>query len=571
MLTFNRIRIIGFGSIYDETVIDLNPKQTILIKAPNGSGKSTIFSALSWVLYGKTLKGKSEVNTWKRYQGKDYKGTLVEVFFQRDSKVYKIVRCQNYTDVIEDGAKGKDRLLVYKDAELLNIKGKTKVQEFIVNELGMTFKLFTNSIMFGEDVQRIITESNTDKKKLFEEVFNITFLNVAKSLALEMKKGIMEKVREYSSDLASLQKQYDTSKEAYDDLREKEKNFRSSIRKKCKNLKEERTSLVKELLEVKKGYSEEKEQLVSTKLKRARKSLEEVKNKLAAARDISNTPLLDVISEVIRILEKGNSKKALEKMKVIKKAFKDIDKLSDEKDELNDAISSLQEKQRSLDKAKSKAYDLSDEIADIDSQIRDLKKEKLKVISHKYKKKAISLKKDMKKVEIGLSSSKKDVENFEWLLEDPLSNKGLKAFLFDSSLSVLNSTLESYAEVLGFRISFEVDLDSTKKDFVTIIERDNIIIGYEELSQGEKQLCDVAMAFAMNESLSASHGVNLALLDEVFEHLDDDNIDLVISLIQKVYEDKALFLITHKSSLPLSNVKTLSVVKAQGHSTLKLL
>lgn len=29
------------------------------------------------------IKGVSEVNTWKEYQPKDYKGTMVEVFFRK--------------------------------------------------------------------------------------------------------------------------------------------------------------------------------------------------------------------------------------------------------------------------------------------------------------------------------------------------------------------------------------------------------------------------------------------------------------------------------------------------------
>ena len=35
-----------------------------------------------------------------------------------------------------------------------------------------------------------------------------------------------------------------------------------------------------------------------------------------------------------------------------------------------------------------------------------------------------------------------------------------------------------------------------------------MIMDYDELSGGEKQLCNVAMAFAMNESLTASRASN---------------------------------------------------------------
>lgn len=571
MITFLKIRIIGFCSYVDETVIDLNPKQTILIKAPNGSGKSTIFSALTWALYGKSLKNKSEVNTWKRYQPKNYKGTLVEVFFQKDSSVYKVTRCQNYIEALEDGARGKDRLLVQKDAEYLDIKSKVKLQDRLCEEIGMTYKLFINSIMFGQGIKRLITETNADKKKLFEEAFNLNFLNLAKGIASEERNKILQEVRDFETELEGLQKEYRTAQEAYDDLWERERNFKQNLKKEKKELQAERSDLTKQLINLKKIYSEDKLNLVNTKIRRVKKSLEEVRNELVAAKKLSNVPLIDVINEVIELLKKGKVKKALDSMLKIRKAFKSIDKLQDERDELQDKLSVLQEHQRKIDKARRECDSLSDEIVEVDEKIHNLKKEKLKVISPKYKKKKEKTQKEILKARRSLKKYKKELEDYEWLLNDPLSNKGIKAFLFDSSLDLLNRTLAQYANVLGFRISFEVDLDSTKKDFVTLIERDNVIIDYDELSGGEKQLCDVAMAFAMNESLTASKGINITFLDEVFESLDSENIDLVILLINTIYEDKALFLITHQDSLPLSNVKTLQVEKAQGQSTVKLL
>ena len=541
MITFLRIHIKGFCSYEGDCTIDLNQKQAVLIKAPNGSGKSTLFSAIVWALYGKTPKEVSEVNTWKRYQGKNYKGTLVELFFQKDDKVFKVTRCQNYTGVLDDGVKGRDRLIVYKDADVVPIKGKVQLQNYLENELGLSFKLFVNSIMFGQGIKRLINENNSDKKKIFEEVFD-------------------SKIREVKS-----------LKEAYSDLREKEKSFKATIKAKRKKLKAERLDLTKQLIEAKKTYSEEKVKLVEIKLKRTRKYLEEVKDKLADARNISNIPLLDVITLVIKLLEKGKVDKALKKMVSIKKAFIDIDKLSEDKDSLNDDIRSLEERKRVLSKSLKKCDDLSDDIAEINSKLAELKNDKLEILSTKYKVKYKKIQGEISAMNKQFKADKKFLDDLEWLLNDPLSNKGIKAFIFDSSIKLLNDTLERYSKLLGFRISFEVDLDSTKKDFVTLIERDDHVIDYKELSGGEKQLCDVAMAFAMNESLTASKGINITFLDEVFESLDSENIDLVLTLINSIYEDKALFLITHQDSLPLSNVKIMQVIKAQGRSSVKLL
>ena len=124
MITLLSVNIEGFCSICEPTHLELNPQQTILIKAPNGSGKSSIFGAIVWGIYGKNLKGISEVNTWKESQPHDYMGTKVEVFFQRDSKIFKIIRCQNYKKVLEDGAKGNNRLILYEDGVPCLIKRK---------------------------------------------------------------------------------------------------------------------------------------------------------------------------------------------------------------------------------------------------------------------------------------------------------------------------------------------------------------------------------------------------------------------------------------------------------------
>ena len=68
MLKFIKIIIEGFASYEGYNELDLCPNSAVVIKAPNGSGKSTIFSSLVWCLYGKTIKGVSDVNTKKKYR-----------------------------------------------------------------------------------------------------------------------------------------------------------------------------------------------------------------------------------------------------------------------------------------------------------------------------------------------------------------------------------------------------------------------------------------------------------------------------------------------------------------------
>ena len=570
MLKFIKIIIEGFASYEGYNELDLCPNSAVVIKAPNGSGKSTIFSSLVWCLYGKTIKGVSDVNTKKKYRTKEYKGTKVCTYFQKDGDVYMVTRCQNYTGNLEDGTKGRDRLQIIKNAEVVDIKSKPKLQEYLVQELGLSYSLFMNSIMFGQGMKKLIQETNSDKKKIFEEVFNLNYLNIAKNIAQKGKSQIQGQVELCRSEYNSINREYESCRETYLELKESEEAFDKRRNKDIKEKQGNIRSLKKEIGYKKEGLGSLK--LVEDEIQANKLQEKALKEKLEAARNISNQSLEDVIDSIILLLEKNKVKKALQKVKTIKKAYSDIEKYSDERDKVLNILSKLRAKEREVQRAKYILDNLTSKLKEAKRELARLESNTdQKVNSPKYKKKAKSLKIKLKEQKAILEQKEKELEDYEWLLNDPLSNKGIKAFLFDSCLGQLNDTLEKYSEVLGFRISFEVDLESTKKDFVTLIEMDGEIYDYDELSGGQQQLCNVAMAFAMNESLTASKDINIAFLDEVFESLSMDNVEIVIGLIKKTFEEKVLFLITHHESIPLSKFKTLRVERLNGRSSFKLL
>ena len=570
MLKFIRIIIEGFASYEGYNELDLCPNSAVVIKAPNGSGKSTIFSSLVWCLYGKTIKGVSDVNTKKKYRTKEYKGTKVTTYFQKDGDVYMVTRCQNYTGNLEDGTKGRDRLQIIKNAEVVDIKSKPRLQEYLVQELGLSYSLFMNSIMFGQGMKKLIQETNSDKKKIFEEVFNLNYLNIAKNMAQKGKSQIQGQVELCRSEYNSINREYESCQETYLELKESEEAFDKRRNKDIKEKQGNIRSLEKEIRYKKDGLGSLK--LVEDEIQANKLQEKALKEKLEAARNISNQPLEDVIDNIILLLEKNKVKKALQKVKTIKKAYSDIERYSDERDKVLNILSKLRTKEREVQRAKYILDNLTSKLKEAKRELARLESNTdQKVNSPKYKKKAKSLKIKLKEQKAILEQKEKELEDYEWLLNDPLSNRGIKAFLFDSCLGQLNDTLEKYAEVLGFRISFEVDLESTKKDFVTLIEMDGEIYDYDELSGGQQQLCNVAMAFAMNESLTASKDINIAFLDEVFESLSMDNVEIVIGLIKKTFEEKVLFLITHHESIPLSKFKTLRVERLNGRSSFKLL
>lgn len=570
MLTFTTMNVVGFCSI-ENLHIPLNPSCTILIKAPNGKGKSTILSALVWAIYGKNLKGVSEVTTWEKVRPKDYQGVMVEVFFQKGEHIYKIIRCQKCNIVLEDGAKGKDRLILMKDNEVVNVKGKNKLQDAINAELGLSYTLFMNSIMFGQGIKRLIQESNSDKKKIFEEVFDLEFLNIAKGIAMQDKNNLLAQANEVEHQSALLKKELEANKEAYFDLRDREKGFKEKIKSERRELKKDREDLTKQLIKKQQQLKDEVEKSLKVKIKKHTDYVDVLKSKIKYNRIVSGVSLPDFVKKLKIQLDKGHYKRAKESVDIIYKAIINSDKLQEEYEDALGRLDELRTTNEKYKRLQKECDDIASDIADIDEELEKLKQEKLKVMSPKYKEKLKEIRKTLRKVDEDYHNKELELENYNWLINDPLGNNGIKAYLFDSSLDMLNRTLDKYSQVLGFRIEFNIDLGTARKEFFTLIERDGQIIDYDELSGGEKQLVNVAMAFAMNESLTMSKGINLAFLDEVFESLSSDNVEVVTSLIRHTFVDKTLFLITHLDSLPLSNTKILQVEKVNGLSSYNLL
>lgn len=570
MLTFLNMDVEGFCSI-ESLHLQLNPTCTILIKAPNGEGKSTILSALVWAIYGKNLKGVSEVNTWKQIRPKEYQGTKVQVYFQKDSHTYKVIRCQKYEGLLDDGSKGKDRLIIIKDGDTIDVKGKGKIQDVINREIGLSYTLFMNSIMFGQGIKRLIQESNSDKKKIFEEVFDLEFLNLAKGIALQDKNNVIAQINEVEHQSQILKRELEVNKEAYFDLRDREKSFKKRIKEERRELKQDREKLTSLLIQKQKQIKDEVDASIQIKIKKQNKIILDLRGKIKDAKSLSNVPLKKVIKELVIQLEAGHYKRALRDAKSIYKAFSDLDKYDKEYQEALkrlEELSSVNDKYRKL---KSECDDIASDIATVDEDLSKLKAEKLKVMSPKYKQKLREIRKNLRKVDEDFHNKEAELENYNWLINDPLGNNGIKAYLFDSSLEFLNKCLDKYSEVLGFRIEFNIDLGTARKEFVTLIERDGQIIDYDELSGGEKTLCNFSMALAMHEALTASKGVNIILFDEVFESLSSDNVELVTSLIRKYSEGKTVFVITHLEGVVFSHSKILQVTKEKGLSYYKYL
>lgn len=591
MKNFKYLRIQGFGAI-KKLKFRLDTPGLNLVAGPNGVGKTNVFNALVWVCWGKLLKEKASVETWKHLRLPDYKGVKVELYLEDGNDIICIKRLLNYK-----GKKGtiKDGLtLTINGKEREDLRDKKDVQAKINEILGFTFSIFKNSVVFGQRLKRLIQESNTDKKKILEEAFDIGYIEQAKKVAEKENVNLTANLSKLHYKITNEQNLLNSQKTSISYELILRKDFKNNVQNTVltiqKNIEADRGTITKLQEEIsnppKETLLQSKIDLTLDKIQALEKfrdkefklslTLDQVRGEserlVSILENLSNyiTPKTCVTCGKSLSPEKYEEQKLKDKA-FVKKTKSDLAENRVKEKELAERLLKLRGKVEKYTALKSKLqiYKLKlvksqklllehntklnrvDHLAtNIITQKLQLEKEQdkeypypnrlndLRKVKYEIKDRLKALRAEYKEVEDKLIINK-------WLIKDPLSNSGLKAFIFEQMLKVLNQNLKAYAQYLGFLPRFCIDLSSTYKDFYTEIVRNNEVIPYDDLSGGEKQLVDVSVSFAFHDILNVTNPTNLLIFDEIFESLSANNIEIVSQLIQQKAKSKTVFLITH--------------------------
>lgn len=584
MINFTKIKIEGFGSIINETEFKLNRHSLNVITGKVGSGKTSIPSSLVWCIYGETLKKGSSVETWEELRPENYRGTSVTVYFNINNKIeYCITRCINFKGKINK-IKGNNNLFIIEDGENDNTKGKRDKQLKINKIIGYSHNLFINTIVFGQRMKRIIDETGTNKKKIFEEAFEVTFIEEAKKSCIDKNKDILELSHNYINEIDKKIDKIEALKNDYHNNIKYEKLFNKNKNEKIKNLEKDinRLSSYKVKEKVKNRLLKNKK-LWGNYLINRNKYNELIED--VTKTENRETQLEKLLSHnIFKICQECGSKLNSLKSEKLKRSYKkELKQVSKKADDLRDEQFNFK-KLKTLEKIENHIQNINEKINEIKALVKlnkgnKEKIEKKKIKLHKAKQKSLKIKSTNIKKKIKLQKTKlislrnknkkleKDIALNKWLINDPLSNSGLKAYIFNSLLSKVNDCLFEYSNTIGFNIEFGIDLESHRKDFYQTITRNNILKMYEDLSGGQKQLVDTCIALAIHEVVSSIRPINILFLDEPFESLDEENIEIISDLVDNKAKHKCIYLITHHMSFnPITSNKIYFELSEQGHT-----
>ncbi|MBQ2976925.1 MAG: SMC family ATPase [Clostridia bacterium] len=176
-----KIVLSAFGPYAGETVIDfglLGENGLFLIAGDTGAGKTTIFDAISFALYGEAAGGRERRKS-KSFRS-DYAApkaeTYVEFTFTHKEQTWIIRRNPEY---IRAKRSGEGTTIQTANAEMncLETKeyyaGLQDVNARVHELLGLTQDQFTQTVMIAQgDFLKILNAASDDRKKLFQKLFN---------------------------------------------------------------------------------------------------------------------------------------------------------------------------------------------------------------------------------------------------------------------------------------------------------------------------------------------------------------------------------------------------------------
>lgn len=176
-----KIVLSAFGPYAGETVIDfglLGENGLFLIAGDTGAGKTTIFDAISFALYGEAAGGRERRKS-KSFRS-DYAApkaeTYVEFAFTHKEQTWIIRRNPEYIRAKRSG-EGTTTQTANAEMNCLETKeyyaGLQDVNARVHELLGLTQDQFTQTVMIAQgDFLKILNAASDDRKKLFQKLFN---------------------------------------------------------------------------------------------------------------------------------------------------------------------------------------------------------------------------------------------------------------------------------------------------------------------------------------------------------------------------------------------------------------
>jgi DNA repair exonuclease SbcCD ATPase subunit len=585
-------------------VSGINNNKDDLAKS-NGSGKSSIWEAISWSLTGKTIREcKDIVNIYAN------DGAYVELEFSIDSDEYKVIRSK-------DHSKYKTNLKIFINGEDKSGKGIKDSEKLLAEYIpDLTSTLLGSVIILGQGLpQRFSNNTPSGRKDVLETLSKSDFMieDIKNKLTVR-KSDLSNQIRSFEDDnlicntkLIELDKTLSQTESKLSEL------LSTDFNTKIIDLKEQLDKLNIEFNKKSKEYDEKIERLDNLRLEYS--SVSNIKNNELLEINKLYADKIDIIKSDISKLsaEIAVNTSELNRLKNIKdicptcgQKIPNIEKpdttnleqiLLDLKGSINSKnfeISKLNkqldgEKQSLLVKYGSKIEELELRGKVVAQEVKTLKQiiDNLTADKVTYQSSIAVAEQTKITIEDNIKNLKETLNSLN-LEKYNLSNKILyinnikeetqkrlevvnrmymiairdfRGFLLTNIIEFINKKSKEYCKDI-----FETD----KLEFILDGNYINIFYDnkqYENLSGGEKQKVDLIVQFAIRDMLCKflNFSSNIIVLDEIFDNLDSLGCQKVLNVISKKLSDiDSIYIVTHHSDIDLPIDNEIIVIKNEN-------
>ena len=385
----------------------------------------------------------------------------------------------------------------------------------------------------------LITEKQNEKHKLeLEETeFHSRQMNLEDKVQ-EIKSNVID--ADISSCPTCKQEISDETKEI---LKKQVKSFEDeieNIEEAMKNISNERSEINKVLVDESKKIHENISNVDREKKETTRAmndEYEQIERKLHGA-----------ITKVIELA-------AQEHKNIVKDENNESNDLTEQKSELIERKKiqekNLDEIKTSEENIKNINYDIKNAERQIE-EINETKYDKTQYNSYLMQDREYSVRIDVNKKKMQEFDSLKEIASF-W--KTGFSSSGIPSMLIDEAVPYMNEKVEYYLDLLTngrYIVSFDTLAETKSGEFrdkisVRVLDTQTRANSRVQLSGGQIRIIDIAIILTLGDLLSRMQDVsfNILLLDEIFDALDEQNIQYVSKVLSKIKIGKAIYVISH--------------------------
>ncbi|SEH80158.1 exonuclease SbcC [Halobacillus karajensis] len=180
-----KLTMAAFGPYRDKQTIDftsLGEESIFLITGPTGAGKTTIFDAMCFALYGRASGSDRDQDTMRSHFAKIEESTYVDFSFELRGKMYRIVRMPKQQKRKERGEGWKEEparaefYMIQDEKELLVASKIKEVNDYIEEILGLDYEQFRKMIMIPQgEFRKLISENSKEREEILQRIFKTEF------------------------------------------------------------------------------------------------------------------------------------------------------------------------------------------------------------------------------------------------------------------------------------------------------------------------------------------------------------------------------------------------------------